>query len=221
MALAGLLLFSYLIGAFPTAVLTGRLLRGIDIRTRGSGNAGATNTWRVLGWRAGVAVLLIDLGKGIVAAALIPHLPLRPLPLDPAVVSILCGLLAVIGHVFPVYTGFRGGKGVATGAGMMLAVAPLPMGIALGVFCLAILASGHVSLGSILGAVCVPVMIALLDRYGGAHFPPLLIGLTAALAVFVVFTHRSNIVRLVRGKERTVSRLVAWRRFLRRNGKVR
>lgn len=216
MALAGLLIIAYLVGAFPTAVLAGRLLRGIDIRTQGSGNAGATNTWRVLGWRAGVSVLLIDLGKGVVAAALVTRIPLGSLPLDSSTIAILCGMAAVIGHVFPVTAGFRGGKGVATGAGMLLAVAPVPMGIALGVFGVAILLSGHVSLGSILGALCVPVTIALLNTIGGAAYPMLLIGLTAALAAFVLFTHRSNIVRLLQGNERTVSRLVAWRRFLRR-----
>jgi acyl phosphate:glycerol-3-phosphate acyltransferase len=215
-SLAALLLIAYLIGAFPTAVLAGRLLRGFDIRTQGSGNAGATNTWRILGWKAGVSVLLIDLGKGVVAAALIPHLPLGTLPIDPAIVPILCGLAAVIGHVFPVYIGFRGGKGVATGAGMMLAVAPVPMGITLAVFVVAIVASGHVSLGSILGAVCVPVTIGLLNAYGGAHYPPLLVGLTAALAAFVLLTHRSNIARLIHGNERVVSRFVAWRHLFRR-----
>jgi len=215
-ALAGLLLIAYLLGAFPTAVLCGKLLRGIDIRTQGSGNAGATNTWRVLGWKAGVCVLLIDLGKGIAAAALVPRIPLGTLPLDPTSVAILCGLAAVIGHVFPVTTGFRGGKGVATGAGMLLAVAPIPMGITLGVFVFALLGTGHVSLGSILGAVCVPVTIVLLNAFAGAAYPPLLIALTAALGAFVLFTHRSNIVRLLHGNERTVSRLVAWRRLLRR-----
>lgn len=216
MAIAGLLLISYLIGAFPTAVLAGKVLKGIDIRKEGSGNVGATNTWRVLGWRAGVAVLAIDLAKGVIAATVIAKLPLRPLPLDQAVVAILCGLAAVIGHVFPVYIGFRGGKGVATATGMLLATAPIPVAIAAAVFALSLLTTGCVSLGSLLGAITVPLAITLLDRYSAAHYPPLLIGLTAALAAFILFTHRGNIVRLVQGKERSFPRLQVWKRVLRR-----
>ncbi|MEA1871195.1 MAG: glycerol-3-phosphate acyltransferase, partial [Candidatus Bipolaricaulota bacterium] len=139
MALAGLLLIAYLIGAIPTAVIAGKLLQGIDIRKEGSGNAGATNVWRVLGWKAGVTVLAVDVGKGILAASVIPLIPFGSISIDPLLIPILCGLAAVIGHVFPIYTGFRGGKGVATAAGMLLAVAPIPVGIGVGVFGLTLL----------------------------------------------------------------------------------
>ncbi len=216
MGLAGLLLISYLIGAVPSALIAGRLLGGIDIRKHGSGNVGGTNAWRVLGWKAGLPVSIVDVGKGAVAATLISRLPFGPYPVDPTILPILCGLAAVIGHVFPVYTGFRGGKGVATGGGMLAAIAPIPVGMAAGVFVVALLLTGWVSLGSLLGALTVPLAIALLDAHTAAQYPPLLLGLTSALAAFIWFTHRGNIVRLVQGKERRFPNLQIWRLFLRR-----
>lgn len=216
MGLAGLLLISYLIGAIPSALIAGKLLGGIDIRKYGSGNIGGTNAWRVLGWKAGLPVSIVDVGKGAVAATLISRLPFGPYPVDPSILPILCGLASVIGHVFPVYTGFRGGKGVATGGGMLAAIAPVPVGMAAGVLVVALLITGWVSLGSLLGALTVPLAIALLDAHTAAQYPPLLLGLTSALAAFIWFTHRGNIVRLVQGKERCFPRLQIWRLFLRR-----
>ncbi len=216
MGLAGLLLISYLIGAIPSALIAGKLLGGIDIRKHGSGNVGGTNAWRVLGWKAGLPVSIVDVGKGAIAATLIPRLPFGPYPVDPTILPILCGLAAVIGHVFPVYTGFRGGKGVATGGGMLAAIAPIPVGMAAGVLVVALLLTGWVSLGSLLGALTIPLAIALLDAHTAVHYPPLLLGLTSALAAFIWFTHRGNIVRLVQGKERRFPNLQIWRRFLRR-----
>ncbi len=216
MALAWIFLIAYLIGALPTAILAGRILRGIDIREHGSKNPGATNAWRVLGWRAGVAVLAIDLGKGVVAAALVPRLPLGPLPLAAADLAVLCGVTAVIGHVFPIYIGFHGGKGVATGAGMLLATAPLPVGMAVFVFLVVVLLTGYVSLGSLLGSLTVPLGIALLERYGVRDYPTLLFGLTLALPAFLLFTHRRNVARLLHGEETHFLGLPIWRRMRRR-----
>jgi len=211
MTLAVLLALSYLIGAFPSAILIGRAARGVDIRDHGSGNAGATNAWRVLGWRVGLPVAILDVAKGAAAAAGIARLPLGALPLNLDVVAILCGLAAVVGHVFPIYTGFRGGKGVATAGGMLIATAPLPVGCAVGAFLAALLLSGTVSVGSILGAWAIPVSSLLLDRFTRFSYPPLLIGLTIGLALFIVYTHRANIVRLLHGEERSFPRLQLWR----------
>jgi len=216
MALAVLLVLSYLIGAFPSAIVIGRLLKGIDIRQHGSGNAGATNAWRVLGWRGGLPVAVIDVAKGAAAAAGIARLPLGPLPLNLEVVAILCGFAAVIGHVFPVYTGFRGGKGVATAVGMLIAIASVPASCALGVFLLVLFLSGVVSLGSILAAWAIPVSALLLDMFTRLDYSPLLIGLTGGLALFILYTHRTNIVRLLKGEERSFPRLQLWKRLLRR-----
>jgi glycerol-3-phosphate acyltransferase PlsY len=216
MALAALLILSYLLGAFPSAIVIGRILGGIDIRKHGSGNAGATNAWRVLGWRGGLPVAVIDVAKGAAAAAGIARLPLGPLPLSVETVAVLCGIAAVLGHVFPIYTGFRGGKGVATAGGMLLATAPIPVGCALGVFLVAIFLSGVVSLGSILAAWAIPVSALLLDRLTDFDHPPLLIGLTGGLALFILYTHRTNIARLLKGEERSFPRLQLWKRLLRR-----
>jgi glycerol-3-phosphate acyltransferase PlsY len=209
-------LIAYFIGAIPTSVIAGKLLRGIDIRKEGSGNAGATNVWRVLGWKAGVTVLTIDLGKGIFAASVIPRISFGSISIDPLLIPILCGLAAVIGHVFPVYMRFRGGKGVATTAGMLIAVAPIPVGIAVGVFGLTLLLFGRVSLGSLVGALSVPLTIALLNRYTALYYHPLLLALTSALALFIIITHRSNISRLIRGTERSALSFNLWKKITRR-----
>jgi glycerol-3-phosphate acyltransferase PlsY len=216
MAIVVKLLLAYLLGAFPTSVVVGRLARGIDIREHGSGNAGATNAWRVLGWRLGVLVLVADMAKGVLAAAAIARIPLPSAGLDLATISLLCGLAAVVGHVFPVYTRFRGGKGVATAGGMLFAVAPIPMALALGVFLLAVTTTGRVSIGSLAAAVSIPLWIGFLRAPSGQRYPLLLLGVCIALAVFIVWTHRGNIRRLLHGDERRVPRLQLWRRLIRR-----
>ena len=212
MGLAGILVISYLVGAIPTALLAGKALRRIDIREHGSRNAGATNAWRVLGWKAGLAVLVVDLGKGVVAAALVSRLPVGRLPLDLGNVSVLCGVAAVVGHVFPVYVGFRGGKGVATAAGMLLATAPLPTISAAGVFLAVVLGTGFVSLGSILAGVSLPALIPLFAHSGVGRYPPLLLALCLVLLAFILFTHRRNLVRLARGTEPRFAGLPVWKR---------
>lgn len=213
------LFLAYLVGAFPSSVVLGKLLRGVDVRREGSGNAGATNAWRVLGWRIGLAVMVLDAGKGALAAAAIPRIPVGPLPVSLAAASILCGLAAVLGHVFPVYIGFRGGKGVATAGGMLAAVAPIPVAIALGVFLIAITSSGWVSLGSLLAAWTVPIVAALLPPSRDGLSYPLLLGLTIALAVLITVTHRGNLRRLLRGEESRFSGLQIWRTLFRRSGR--
>jgi len=216
MMLAVYLAIGYLIGAFPSSVVFGRVFRGIDVREHGSGNAGGTNAWRVCGWRIGVSVMLADVAKGVIAAALIPRLPLGGVPVDAATLGVLCGVAAVIGHVFPVYIGFRGGKGVATAAGMMIGIAPIPVGIAAGVFALILFSTGTVSLGSILGSWAVPILILLLGRFTTIDHSWVVTLLTAVLAVFITFTHRKNIGRLLRGEERSFPKLQLWRYVRRR-----
>ena len=216
MSLAAHLIIAHLVGAFPSAVVLGRLLRGIDIRQHGSGNAGGTNAWRVFGWRIGVAVMVLDLLKGVLAATLIARLPLGPVPVSFETLAVLCGIAAVLGHVFPVYIGFRGGKGVATAGGMLIGIAPVPVGCALGVFALTLFITGRVSLGSIFAAWAVPVSILLLGRLTTIDHPPLVLALTLLLALFIVYTHRSNIARLIRGEERSFPKLQLWRYLLKR-----
>jgi acyl phosphate:glycerol-3-phosphate acyltransferase len=214
--LALLLVLAYLVGAFPSSVVLGRVFRGVDVRREGSGNAGATNAWRVFGWRIGLSVMAIDAAKGALAATAIPRIPVGELPVSLAAASIFCGAAAIVGHVFPLYIGFRGGKGVATGAGMLAAVAPIPVAVALGVFALAVTTTGWVSLGSLLGAWSVPITVALLPPTRDGLSYPLLLGLTAGLALFITVTHRNNVRRLLQGTESRFPRLQIWRVFLRR-----
>ncbi len=215
MGFAVLAIIAYLTGAFPTAVIVGRLTRSIDIREHGSHNAGATNTWRVLGWRAGVSVLLVDFAKGVIATLVVPLIPMEVGGVAPQVIAMVCGLAAVFGHVFPIYVGFRGGKGIATGAGMLVGIAPVPTGIALCVFLLLVSLFGKVSLGSVIAAMSVPLSMGTLDAWTRLSYHPMLIGLASVLFCFVLFTHRGNLGRLVRGEERTFERLRIWRRLFR------
>jgi len=215
MSLAILLVLSYLLGAFPSSVVYGKLFRGVDIRKQGSGNAGGTNAWRVLGWQVGLPVMLTDVVKGALASVLIARIPLGPLPFEFSTVALLCGLAAVLGHVFPIYIGFRGGKGVATAAGMLVVNAPIPVACALGVFALMLFLFGKVSLGSILAAVSLPISVFFIDRFTSIDYPVLLMALTIGLVLFIMHTHWSNIRRLVKGEEKGFPKLQLWKRILR------
>lgn len=217
MILVAYLAVAYLVGAFPTALVLGLLVWKTDIRKEGSGNPGATNAWRVLGWRAGLPVLLIDFAKGAAAAGLIPLLPLGESPVDPKTLAVLCGLVAVLGHVFPIYAKFRGGKGVAAAAGMLAVVAPIPLALAAGLFALLLFTFGFVSLGSILAAWTIPISVLALPPTLQASRPTALTALAFALAAFITITHRSNIVRLLRGTETAFPKLQLWRRLRRRS----
>ena len=214
MSLAILLVLSYLVGAFPSSIVYGKVFRKVDVREHGSGNAGGTNAWRVLGWKIGLPVMLTDVAKGAVASLLIARIPVGPLPLEFSTVALLCGVAALLGHVFPVYTRFRGGKGVAAGAGMLLANAPIPAACALGVFALVLFLFGKVSLASILAAISLPISVVLLDKFTSIDYPILLLALTIALALFILVTHRANIRRLIRGEEKAFPKLQLWKRIL-------
>jgi len=190
---------AYLIGSIPTAVWIGRMFYGIDIRTKGSGNAGATNTIRVLGLKAGVPVLLIDVFKGWIAVY-IAHFFYGGWEGFPDLVDfrIMLAIAAVVGHVLPLYVGFKGGKGIATLLGVGLALFPEATLVAVLVFTLTLILTSYVSLGSIVAAVTFPfVEIFIL----GHHEYTSLIILSILVAVFVPITHRKNIVRLMKGEE--------------------
>lgn len=181
------LLGAYLVGATPTSYLAGRLGRGIDLREHGSRNLGATNVYRVLGWKYAIPVALVDIAKGMVPALLAP---------GPAWLPVAAGGAAVLGHMFSPYVRFRGGKGVATAAGMFLALAPLALLLALPVWAISLWLTGYVSLSSILAAVSVPAWIRLTAPDATYVF-----GASIMLALLIVFAHRRNIGRLVQGTE--------------------
>lgn len=188
------LLGSYLLGSLPTGYFVARL-RGIDIRQQGSGNPGATNVLRVLGWKAGAAVLAVDIGKGLAAVALLPGL--TPFPaLD--YLRVACGLAAVAGHTYTIFLGFKGGKGVATGCGVFLALAPLATVMALAIFITLVAATRYVSVGSLTAAAFLPFLIWLTGEAGRAS--SILILSVIILAVVAVL-HRKNIKRLLQGTE--------------------
>ena len=195
-------LAAYLIGAVPTALWVGKAYYGIDIREHGSGNSGATNTFRVLGKKPGTVVMLVDVFKGWTAVSLVGFLViLDAIPAENVVpFQLLFGFLAVLGHGFPVYAGFKGGKGVATLLGMVLAIQTEAALVCLGIFIVVLLISRYVSLGSMLAALAFPLLM-LLPWFRPEHSGGLLIGFGVVVAVLVVVTHRKNINRLMHGSE--------------------
>ena len=189
--LAAMLILAYLLGATPTSYVAGRLGRGIDLRQHGSHNLGATNVYRVLGWRYAIPVGLIDVAKGIVPVAI-----LGPWSNGPAWFTVALGIAAVLGHMFSPYVRFRGGKGVATTAGVFLALAPLAVLISLAIWGATLWLSGYVSVGSLTVAVLFPLWVRLT-----APGEPYTLGAAIVLALLLVYTHRANIRRLREGTE--------------------
>ena len=186
-----LLVAAYLLGGFPTSYVAGRLLRGIDLREHGSGNLGATNAFRVLGWRAAVPIFLVDIAKGWFPAFWFPAWDGRPAPEW----ALAYGAAAILGHVFSVWVGLRGGKGVATGAGVFLALAPRAVLLGLLVWVALVYLTGYVSLASVAAAFVLPIAILIFQGVQPVFW------LALALAVFVTWAHRANIGRLLRGEE--------------------
>jgi len=198
-------LLSYLLGSVVGSLLLGRL-RGVDIRELGSGNAGGTNALRTQGKAFALGVVIVDVGKGWLAAALLPSLDLPGVGLDPRVdhgwLAVACGAAAVAGHVYPVWHEFRGGTGAATLVGAVLALAPLAMLPAVAVWLGCVLLSGYVGLGTMLATASLPAFF-LLQRPPAAP----LVAFGLAMTLFIVYTHRSNIARMRAGGENRARRL--------------
>ncbi|HOW26239.1 MAG TPA: glycerol-3-phosphate 1-O-acyltransferase PlsY [Bacteroidales bacterium] len=193
------LILAYLLGSIPTSVWVGRIFYGTDIRKQGSGNAGATNMIRILGPGAGIPVLLFDIFKGWAAIQLMQLFDLNLATENQAALyQIGLGALVVAGHVFPVFAGFRGGKGVATLLGVGIALFPLASLITLGIFIIVFISFRYVSLASISAAIAFPVIDIVL--LGHREILPFMI-LAIAIAIFIPLTHRKNIHRLIHGTE--------------------
>ncbi len=213
LTLAVICALSYLAGSIPSSVWTGRLLYGMDVREHGSGNAGATNAFRVLGFKAGLTSLLIDMGKGALASGVIAQLRLGmdwPAGLIgwtfaaefSTFVPLLAGLFAMIGHLYPIFAGFKGGKGAATAAGLLIAVAPVNMLIVLTLFVVLLLMTRYVSLASMTAAALFPVLVAVrLFVFGDPRMDAILLGITTVMAAGIIYAHRTNIARLRTGDE--------------------
>jgi glycerol-3-phosphate acyltransferase PlsY len=179
---------AYLLGSIPTGLLLAKAA-GVDIRSTGSGNIGATNVYRTLGRNVGILTLLGDCLKG-----LIPVLVARHLEMGDALIA-AAGTAAFLGHVYTIFLGFKGGKGVATALGVFLGVSPASVGIALIIFIAIVATTRYISLGSITAAAAMPFIISFLDRR------PLIIAMTALIAILVIWKHRENISRLREGTE--------------------
>src|SRR5580765_2234126 len=189
---------AYVCGSIPSAYIAGKA-RGVDLRKHGSGNLGATNVIRVLGTKIGLIVFAFDMAKGALPVLLFPKwIPASELPFgDPVIFGIVCGVAAIFGHARPIYLRFgKGGKGVATAAGVFLALAPVQTLLTLAIFAVVLFVSGYVSLGSLTGAVALPI---LLGTTVGVRSP--LFAISILIGIFVFWTHRANITRLRNGEE--------------------
>lgn len=200
------LFLAYILGSIPTAVWIGKKFHNIDIREHGSGNAGTTNTIRVLGWKNGIPVLLIDLGKGWLATMLPVFFRLAE-PGSSAVINlqIIAGIIAIFGHIFPLFAGFRGGKGVATAFGVLLALQPLLTVSCFAVFLTVLLLTGIVSVSSMSAGLAFPIILLLAFDSPSTIFKFFSVFVSIAL----IITHRKNIGRLFRGEE---ARLIHFRK---------
>jgi len=207
-------ILSYLAGSIPTSIIVSKLVRGIDIREHGSGNAGGSNVFRILGWKYGVLVILLDALKGALAVIIVACLYLDSFPFknitpfdDFTLVQIICGVAAVIGHIWTIFAGFRGGKGIATGLGVLIMIVTVDMALALGVFFLVVSLSRYISLGSIAAAVAVPLILVIRENLFGIDIQGYhtILPFTILLALLVIYTHRKNIDRLIKGSESKLS----------------
>ena len=196
-----ILILSYLVGSIPTAVWTSKILLKDDIRNHGSGNAGATNVFRVMGWKPALFVVLIDIGKGTLATLVVTTICIDSIPIDHIWVRIFAGIAAIVGHIWTLFAGFRGGKGVGTTFGVLLGLAPVAF-LAAGIVWIALVYFTRiVSVASIIAGIVFPLTLIIQKYLIRAAIPSAVMYLSLFLAVLIVVTHRSNIRRLVRGEE--------------------
>jgi len=209
-----IIILSYLVGSIPTSIIVSKLSRGIDIRNYGSGNAGGTNVMRILGWKHGVFVILLDALKGVLAVIVVARLHHGAVPFENAtpfddftLVQIIAGIAAVIGHIWTVFAGFRGGKGIATALGMLLMIVTVDMLVAVGIFIIVVTLSRYVSLGSIIAALSVPLTLIVRENLFHVDVPGYntLLPFVIITSLLVVYTHRKNVVRLLNGSETRIS----------------
>lgn len=207
-----ILLISYFLGSIPGALWASKGLHGIDIRNYGSKNAGATNAFRVVGWPAGVLATLVDLGKGYASAGVVaPFVRIDPLPAlslfgweTATVLGLLAGLAAIVGHMFPIFARFEGGKGVNTAAGILFALTPITMLYTVGVFAVVLFSSRYVSLASITAAVAFPTIVAIRTYGFGVEIDPSLLVVGILIGLAIIVAHQSNIRRLLQGNENRI-----------------
>lgn len=195
---AVILLFAYLLGSIPNAVWIGKFFFNTDVRNYGSKNSGSTNTLRVLGYKAGIPVLLLDILKGFLAVKMI-YLTFYYIPATGEYINfqLLLGLAVIIGHIFPVFANFRGGKGVATLIGVILAIDPVSMLICIGMFMITLIITKYVSLSSMIAGLSFPILVIVVFNTTTSS----LVIFSLIVFVLLLFTHQKNIERLVRNQE--------------------
>lgn len=206
------LFISYLMGSIPSAIWIGKIFKGVDVREHGSGNAGTTNTFRVLGVPFGITVFVMDFMKGFVPSFWLSVIafdlfsgPLAPPLWDvEAFLKIMCGLLAVIGHMFPIFAKFRGGKGAATACGMLFGVEPISISISFAIFGIVLLSTKYVSLASIISTAVYPVTLLVMKYILGMDVDGSIIIFSLIVAFGIIYRHKSNIQRLKEGTESKV-----------------
>ncbi len=201
-----IIVLSYLVGSIPTSIIFSKLFKGIDIRNYGSGNAGGTNAWRVLGWKIGLPVMLIDIGKGVVATVLLASIRVDSISLSNDTVQILAGVTAVFGHIWTVFAGFKGGKGVGTAAGMIIGLYPLAAAICLIIFGIVLAIGRIVSVSSMSAAISLPIVLTIMRHQFQQPVSSVMLGFAIFVAILIVFTHRSNIKRLLNGEENRIGK---------------
>ena len=201
LTIPAIIILGYLLGSTPSAIIIGRAFKGIDIRDYGSKNAGFTNVYRVLGPLPAAIVLIVDVGKGMVAVLLLTQISFDPAALNLVSLKILAAISVILGHVFPIFSGFKGGKGIGTGLGALFSLMPVEIALALAVFITVVAITRYVSLGSLVAAGFILLALLFERYYLGRSVPPQLIGMMFFLTVFIFYNHRTNIKRLLNGTE--------------------
>ncbi len=207
LSLGAIAVLSYLLGSIPFSIIVSRLVKGIDIREHGSRNAGASNVFRVVGPVPGVMVLLLDAFKGLAAVLFVTKLSLQSgVNLDPVYLKLLAAVSATLGHVYTIFAGFKGGKGIGTGAGALLGLIPRELGLALILFAIIVLLTRYISLGSLAAAAFISLLVAMERFILKVDIPFILVLACWLLTLFVFYTHRYNIRRLLTGTEQKIGR---------------
>lgn len=198
------LVLSYLIGSVPTSIIVGRKVKGIDIRDFGSGNAGATNVYRVLGLKVALLVFAIDAGKAAATVLLLTQLQFDPLPISRTLFQMCTGLAVIGGNICPIFAGFSGGKGVSTSTGVFVALTPVATVCALVLWLAVVSTTKYISLGSIAASLILPTVVIVQRVVFHLPIPLELILLTLLMPIIILAAHRSNIKRLLSGTERQI-----------------
>ncbi|MBU0475113.1 MAG: glycerol-3-phosphate 1-O-acyltransferase PlsY [Bacteroidetes bacterium] len=209
-----IVILSYLVGSIPTSIIVSKLVKGIDIRNHGSGNAGGSNVFRILGWKYGLAVIFLDALKGMIAVLLVSRLYFGSFPFpnatpfdDFTLVQIIAGIFAVLGHIWTIFAGFKGGKGIATGLGFLVSVVTIDMLLGLVVFTIVVGVSKYISLGSLSAAISVPLIMIIRENIFGVDIIGYhtILPFTIFLAFLVMYTHKANLERIFSGNESKIS----------------